>query len=84
MKWHVYIAEARSGYYYTGISPNPEERIARHNEGSGSQMARQHGSFRLLYVSTPFPNKSEARKREVQIKGWNREKKEKVIRGEWR
>ena len=83
MNWYVYIAEAGSGYYYVGISPNPKERINRHNRGEGSQMARQHGTFRLRYSSAAFSNKSEARKREVQLKGWSRSKKEKLINKEW-
>lgn len=83
MDWFVYIAVAKSGYYYVGISPNPQERILLHNSGAGSQMAKQHGSFELLYVSPPFPGKSEARFREVQLKGWSRKKKEKLIKGEW-
>lgn len=84
MSWYVYIAVAKSGYYYVGMSPYPKERIVRHNLGTGSQMARQHGSFVLLYVSPAFPNKSEARKREIQLKGWSREKKEKLIKDEWK
>jgi len=83
MPWYVYIAEARTGYYYTGITTNPKTRILKHNRDKGSQMGKQHGSFLLLYISSPFPNKSEARKREVQIKGWTREKKGKLISGEW-
>ncbi len=46
-------------------------------------MAVQQGPFDLVYVSNEFPGKSEARKREEQIKGWSREKKEKLIFGEW-
>ena len=83
MDWYVYIAKARTGHYYVGISPNPQQRIVKHNNGRGSQMGRQQGPFNLEYVSQPFPNKSEARKREVQLKGWGREKKERLIRGEW-
>ena len=77
------MARAASGYYYVGISPDPIRRIKKHNAGKGSQMARQHGSFVLLYISPPFPNKSEARKRESQLKRWSREKKEKLIKGNW-
>jgi predicted GIY-YIG superfamily endonuclease len=47
-------------------------------------MAKQQGPFELIYTSNYFPNKSEARKRETQIKGWSREKKEKLINGEWK
>jgi len=77
------MAQARTGYYYVGISPYPDKRILKHNNGDGSQMARQQGPFVLLYVSEPYLNKAEARKREAQIKRWNREKKQRLIRGEW-
>lgn len=83
MNWYVYIAEARTGNYYVGITNNIEKRIEKHNSGNGSQMAIQQGPFKLLYVSSPFPNKSRARKREIQVKGWTREKKRKLINKEW-
>lgn len=38
-------------------------------------MAKQQDPFILIYTSKPFPNKSRARKREIQIKSWSREKK---------
>ena len=83
MNWHVYIAKARTERYYTGITNDPETRIIKHNIGKGSRMAKQQGPFVLIYTSLPFPNKSEARKREIQIKGWKKEKKEKLIQGDW-
>ncbi|OGG49836.1 hypothetical protein A2704_02675 [Candidatus Kaiserbacteria bacterium RIFCSPHIGHO2_01_FULL_54_36b] len=83
MEWYVYIARARTKNYYVGISPDPRERIALHNSGKGSQMAKQQGPFTLVYISTQFSNKSQARKREIQLKKWSREKKEKLINGEW-
>ncbi|KKU75635.1 MAG: hypothetical protein UY01_C0007G0013 [Candidatus Nomurabacteria bacterium GW2011_GWB1_47_6] len=83
MYWYVYIAKSRFGFYYTGISPDPKTRILKHNIGKGSQMAKDQGPFKLVYVSDKFPNKSEARKREIQIKSWRRDKKEKLINREW-
>ena len=83
MIWYVYIAKAKTGRYYTGITINPSRRIIEHNKGKGSQLARQQGPFALVYISRPLFNKSEARKRELQIKGWTREKKEKLISNEW-
>jgi putative endonuclease len=83
MKWFVYITKAETGYYYTGISPHPEKRILKHNAGLGAQMARQQGPFTLVYVSPSFCSKAEARKREIQIKRWNRKKKENLIEGKW-
>jgi predicted GIY-YIG superfamily endonuclease len=83
MPWYVYICKSAASHYYVGISPDPAERLVKHNSGLGSKMARDQGVFTLLYVSRPFSSKSQARKREIQIKGWSREKKEKLINGEW-
>lgn len=82
--WYVYIAIAKTNRYYTGISPNVETRIKKHNKGLGSKFAIQQGGLTLVYKSDPFSNKSEARKREAQIKKWSRAKKEKLIKGEWK
>lgn len=82
--WYVYIAKAKTGRYYTGITTNPNERINKHNSGAGSRFAKEQGPFELVYISKILPNKSEARKREIQIKGWSREKKLKLIKGVWK
>ena len=83
MSWFVYIAKAKTGRFYTGITTNDKKRIEKHNLGEGSRFAKQQGPFELVYTSNPFPNKSEARKREIQIKGWSRNKKMKLIEGNW-
>ena len=82
--WFVYIAEARTGRYYVGITTDPKKRIGKHNNGKGSRMAKQQGPFELRYVSGPFSTKSEARKREIQVKDWSQAKKKKLISGEWK
>ena len=82
-KWYVYIAKARTKRLYVGISTNPIERISKHNLGKGSRFAVNQGPLELVYISSPFQNKSEARKRETQVKKWSREKKDKLITGEW-
>jgi putative endonuclease len=83
MNWYVYIAQAKTGRYCTGVSTDPVRRIHEHNEGLGAKFSKDHGSLTLLYISPPF-DKSTAWKREWQIKGWRREKKEKLISGEWK
>ncbi len=83
MNWFLYIAKSKAGYYYTGITNDVEKRIEAHNKGDGSQMAREQGPFTLIYKSVPYKNKSEARKREIQVKKWSRSKKEKLINKEW-
>lgn len=82
--WYVYIAKAKTGRYYTGITTNPNERIIKHNSDKGSRFAIEQGPFELVYISKTFPDKSEARKREIQIKGWSREKKLKIISEMWK
>ena len=83
MDWFVYIAQAPTGNYYTGITTDPHRRKQEHNRNEGAKFAHDQGALRLLYVSPAFSDQSSARLREVQIKGWMRAKKEKLIRGEW-
>ncbi len=83
MAWFVYIAQAPTGRYYTGITTDPHRRINEHNRAEGAKFAIDQGALRLIYTSSAFSDKSSARKREIQIKGWTRDKKEKLIRGEW-
>lgn len=80
--WFVYIAEARTGRLYVGISTDPKERVQEHNQGKGAYFARLQGPFKLAYQSQAF-TKSEAAKREKQLKGWTQIKKKKLISGEW-
>ena len=83
MVWYVYIAKAKTGRFYTGITTNSETRIIKHNAGKGSKFAIDQGPLTLVYTSAAFPDKSKARKREIQIKGWSRMKKLKLINGDW-
>jgi len=80
--WFVYIAQASTGRYYVGIANNISRRLADHNAGRGSRFAKDQGPFNLAY-SVRFESKSEARKREIQLKGWTKQKKEKLIKGVW-
>ncbi|OGD60897.1 hypothetical protein A3A71_03255 [Candidatus Berkelbacteria bacterium RIFCSPLOWO2_01_FULL_50_28] len=80
--WFLYIAKARTGRFYTGITTDPDRRIQEHNRGEGAMMATEQGPFNLVYISPAIPNKSFARKREIQIKDWSQAKKLKLISGE--
>lgn len=82
--WYVYIAKARTGRYYVGITTNPLERIKKHNFGNGSKFALNQGPFILVYVSDAYKTKSLARLREVQLKGWSQAKKNNLISGKWK
>lgn len=82
MPWYLYIAQARTGNYYVGITTNTEKRIKAHNAGRGARMAVNQGPFVLVYTSKALPDQSTARKLEIEVKSWKRGKKEKLIKGE--
>jgi len=79
MSWYLYIAQARTGNYYVGITTEPKRRIEDHNKGRGCRMAVNQGPFTLVYTSPKLPNQSTARKLEIKIKNWPRLKKQKLI-----
>ena len=80
--WNVYLAQSiKTGRFYTGISPDPEARIIKHNSCNGAKFAIDQGPMKLVYISPPFPDKSSARKREIQVKGWRSEKKKWLVEG---
>ncbi len=81
-KWYVYIIECMDGSYYTGMTWNAAQRWDQHSALSGCEYTKKHPPKRLAYMEE-YENITEARMREKQIKGWTREKKEKLIRGEW-
>jgi putative endonuclease len=76
--WFVYIIQCKDGSFYTGITDNLERRFSEHRNKKGGHYTSSHGAKRLLY-SEKFDTKSEALKRERQIKGWRREKKLKLM-----
>lgn len=72
--WYVYVLLCGDGSLYTGISNNLERRFSDHKNGKGGHFTRSHKPIRLVY-SEKLPTKSEALKRESQIKSWTRENK---------
>lgn len=82
--WYLYIAKAKTGRYYTGISQNPSKRLIRHNNGSGSKFAKDQGPFTLAYISPAINSYKEAIYYEIKIKDWSQIKKNKLISGEWK
>jgi predicted GIY-YIG superfamily endonuclease len=78
--WFVYLVRCCDGSIYTGITDDVETRIRKHNEGKGARYTAQRRPIVLLYSET-HPDQSSARKREVQLKGWCRKKKEELAAG---
>lgn len=74
----MYIIECLDGFYYTGITWNLSQRLEQHRVGKGSSFTQRHGFKRLRYVEE-FNDLLEARQREVQLKDFNRKKKEAIF-----
>jgi len=76
--WYVYIVRCRDGKLYTGVTTNLGQRIKDHNRGKGCKYTAYRRPVSLVY-SEPHPDRSSAQKREAQIKGWTRKKKERLV-----
>lgn len=81
-KWYVYIIECVDKSYYVGLTWKPDLRWKQHLSLLGSEYTSKHKPKILVYLEE-YSELEEARRREKQLKGWRREKKEKLIKGEW-
>lgn len=75
----VYILKGPNNHIYIGITADIEQRISRHKSGDGAEFTKRNQTYQLVYTEI-FPTLLEARRRESQIKGWRREKKENLIK----
>jgi putative endonuclease len=72
--WFIYVLLCQDGSLYTGCSDDVERRFAQHQSRKGAKYTRSHKPVRILH-SEEFATKSEALKREAEIKGWSRQQK---------
>ncbi|MHA1785453.1 MAG: GIY-YIG nuclease family protein [Candidatus Helarchaeota archaeon] len=83
-KYHVYILECTSSSgkktFYTGYTKSIEERIKQHAEGRGARYTRGKKIKLLFYQS--FNTRSEAMRRERDIKKLSRKEKKELIKSE--
>ena len=80
--YYVYIIECEDQTLYTGISTNPERRLKEHQESKlGAKYTKAHKPVKIVYLEE-FKNRSEASKREYQIKQLNKMQKLKLIQGQ--
>jgi putative endonuclease len=72
--WHVYILLCADGTLYTGVTTDPERRLAEHLAGSASRYTRSRGAVRFVHTE-PAGSRGQALKREWAIKRLPRPKK---------
>ena len=74
----VYIVRCSDNSLYTGYTNNIEARINKHNAGKGAKYTKIRRPVVLVYQEM-YETKSEALRREYEIKTFTRQKKLKLI-----
>src|SRR3989344_3785289 len=76
--YYVYLIECEDKTIYTGITTDIQRRFREHESGKGGVYTRSKKVKKILHTEQ-FETRSEAQKREKEIKGWRREKKLSLI-----
>lgn len=72
--WVTYVLECGDGSLYTGSTNDLKGRVEKHSSGIGAKYTRSHLPVSLVYFEN-FSDKSQALKRELEIKKLPRNKK---------
>jgi putative endonuclease len=81
--YYVYILQCADGSYYTGVTNSVDRRLAEHIKGLDPFCYTYSRRPLQLKYSIDFQYIEDAIKREKQIKGWTRKKKEALINGDF-
>ena len=77
----TYILLCSNGEYYVGSTTDMENRLKEHQKGRGCSFTKAHLPVKLVYTEE-YPTFDQAYKRERQLHGWSRAKKEALINGD--
>ena len=76
------MLHCRGGYFYVGHTDDLERRLGQHFQGEIAGFTADHQPVELAWARD-FPTREEAKRCELQLKGWSRPKKLAIIRGDW-
>jgi len=82
MKQALYILRLPDNRLYIGISKDPKSRLKYHRQSKGAKFTKYCKNPELVYTEE-FPDLLTAMRREKQLKGWKRAKKEALINGDF-
>ena len=77
--WNIYIIKCNDNKLYTGITTNLDRRIKEHNSGHGGRFTKFRNPVKLVFHQEAL-SRSEALKREAQIKKLSRSEKLDLIK----
>ena len=75
---YIYILECIDGTYYTGSSWNLEQRLWEHQNGQGANYTARRLPVKLVFCEE-CERVEDAYRREKQIQGWSRWKKQALM-----
>lgn len=75
--WVVYIIQCADDTLYTGITTDMERRFKEHTSGEGAKYTRGRTPLKLVYTEL-CTSRSQASKREYEIKQLDRNEKIKL------
>lgn len=78
MPYYFYFARCSDGSLYAGSCKDLAEREKTHNAGKGAKYTRSRLPIRFVYHEE-FLTKSDALKREAEIKRLTKQKKEELV-----
>ena len=78
--WQGYILRLSDDSLYTGITKDLNRRMRQHRNGNGSKYVKGRLPFDLVYTEEQ-DGRTEAMRRESEIKNYSRERKERLIEG---
>lgn len=77
--WFVYMIRCLDGSLYTGCTNHIIRRWNEHLEGKGAKYLKANKPKLMVFVEE-HPDRSDAAKREYEIKQYSKKKKEDLIR----
>ncbi len=75
--YYLYILTSENENFYTGTTNNLERRFEEHTS-KASKYTKRFDNLKLVYTEE-YSKRSDAEKRELQIKGWSKAKKVALI-----
>ena len=80
--YYLYILRFSDNSLYIGQTNNLDKRLTEHRDKNtkASKFSREHKEFELVYKEI-CNSRLDSMRREKQLKGWTRAKKETLIRG---
>ena len=75
--WYLYMLLCDNKFFYIGITNNLIQRFNKHKNGN-TKSAKEFSLIKFVYCEK-YNNKFDAAKREKQLKGWSKAKKQMLI-----